>query len=144
MFVVYDRLVDHRQKLVLTRAVQSNSIRWEKGERIAGALASHLHDYTHGLHSDPTTTLVIVFSAFMHDVDHRGISNGRLIEEDEQMANLYKNKSIADQNSLDISWDLLMSDNYTALRACMFAREDDLKRFRQVIVNVVLATDIFD
>lgn len=36
-----------------------------------GALASHLHDYTHGINSDPMTLLAIVFSALIHDVDHK-------------------------------------------------------------------------
>lgn len=60
------------------------------------------------------------------------------------MALIYRNKSIAEQNSLDLSWNLLMSEQFTALRKCMFATDDELKRFRQVVVNVVLATDIFD
>jgi len=38
-------------------------------------LASHLHEYTHGINSDPVTKLAIVFSAVIHDVDHQGISN---------------------------------------------------------------------
>jgi 3'5'-cyclic nucleotide phosphodiesterase len=57
---------------------------------------------------------------------------------------MYRNKSIAEQNSLDIAWDILMSRDFDRLRACLFATEDDLLRFRQVIVNIVLATDIFD
>jgi hypothetical protein len=109
-----------------------------------GNVASHLCDYTHGINSDPLTLFAIIFSALIHDVDHRGVSNLQLAKEDEEMAALYQSKSIAEQNSLDIAWDLLMEPNYNELRSYLFLTEKDLMRFRQVIVNVVLATDIFD
>ena len=72
--------------------------------------------------------------------DHRGVSNTQLAAEDKELADKYNNKSIAEQHSLDISWELFMQPQYEALRSCMFASEADLKRFRQVLVNVVLAT----
>jgi hypothetical protein len=107
-------------------------------------IASILHDYTHGINSDPLTLLAIVFSALIHDTDHRGVSNVQLSKEEESMASLYKNKSVAEQNSLDIAWAVLMSEEFEELRAALFATRADLLRFRQGIVNIVLATDIFD
>lgn len=77
-------------------------------------------------------------------VDHRGVSNPQLAIEDEKLAKKYHNKSIAEQHSLDLAWDILMKPNFEALRSCLFANEAELMRFRQVLVNVVLATDIFD
>jgi hypothetical protein len=68
-----------------------------------GDLASKLHDYTHGINSDPLTVLAIVFSALIHDADHRGVSNAQLIVEQPEMAKLYRKKSIAEHNSLDCS-----------------------------------------
>jgi 3'5'-cyclic nucleotide phosphodiesterase len=109
-----------------------------------GNVASHLYDYTHGINSDPLTLFAITFSALIHDVDHRGVSNVQLAKEDEEMAAQYQNKSIAEQNSLDIAWDLLMEPEYDELRSYLFFTNKDMMRFRQVIVNVVLATDIFD
>jgi 3'5'-cyclic nucleotide phosphodiesterase len=106
--------------------------------------ASHLYDYTHGINSDPITILAIIFSAIIHDADHRGISNIQLMKEDEAMAARYRNKSIAEQNSLDLAWDYFMRDDFIDLRNCLFETMDELTRFRQVLVNVVLATDIFD
>ena len=32
-----------------------------------GEMASKLHNYTHGINSDPLTLLAIVFSALIHD-----------------------------------------------------------------------------
>ena len=110
----------------------------------ASKLASQLHDYTHGLTTDPMTPLAILFSALIHDVDHRGCSNSQLEKEEKKMAKTYKGKSTAEQNSLDISWGLFMSPMCKDLRASMFASQSELKRFRQLLVNVVLATDIFD
>lgn len=115
----------------------------EKARNNHGDFVSQLHHYTHGI-KDPLTLLAIVFSALIHDVDHRGISNVQLAKEDEQMASMYENKSIAEQNSLDLAWELLSSSEFVELRACLSADESELRHFRQVMVNVVLATDIFD
>ena len=68
----------------------------------------------------------------------------QLIEEQKEMADKYRNKSVAEQNSLDLSWELLMAEDFVNLRNCLFTTEAELMRFRQVLVNVVLATDIFD
>ncbi|CAB9517391.1 Receptor-type guanylate cyclase gcy [Seminavis robusta] len=107
-------------------------------------MAAKMHDYTHGINSDPLTLLAIVFSALIHDVDHRGVSNGQLVKENQEMFERYGNKSVAEQNSLDLAWDLLMGEQFEELRDCLFTNNKELYRFRQVIVNVVLATDIFD
>ena len=106
--------------------------------------ALELHDHTHGITSDPLTQFGIVLSALIHDVEHTGVSNGQLIEEDAVLAAKYKNKSVAEQNSVDVAWDILFQDNFSDLRSCIYADQDDLQRFRQIVVNSVLATDIFD
>jgi len=110
----------------------------------AAELAAQLHDYTHGINSDPVAAFAIVFSALIHDVDHRGVSNTQLGVEEEALKEKYQNKSIAEQNSLDLSWGLLMSEKFKDLKKYLFVTADELARFRQVVVNVVLATDIFD
>lgn len=74
-----------------------------------------------------------------------GVSNGQLVKEGVPIAEKYKNKSVAEQNSVDLAWDLLMDeDEYGALQQCIFPTDAEIKRFRQVVVNVVMATDIFD
>jgi hypothetical protein len=52
--------------------------------------------------------------------------------------------SVAEQNSIDLAWELLMQPNFKELRSCIFADQSEFDRFRQLVVNVVLATDIFD
>jgi hypothetical protein len=107
-------------------------------------LVAQLHAYTYGITSDPLATLAIIFSALIHDVDHRGIGNVQLGKEEPEIEECYRGKSLAEQNSLDLAWEILMLHKYSELRECMFANEEDVKHFRQVVVNVVLATDIFD
>ena len=103
-----------------------------------------LHEYTHGLTSDPLLLMAIILSSVIHDADHRGVSNMQLAKEEGDMASLYKNKSIAEQNSLDICWDLFMEPNFASLRQAMFVNRSEMLRFRQILVQMVLATDIFD
>ena len=100
--------------------------------------------YTKTITDDPLLQFAIVFAALVHDVDHCGVPNFTLVKESAHLAELYKNKSVAEQNSLDLAWDLLMSKNYRDLQRCIFGNQEELQRFRQLVVNVILATDIFD
>mmetsp|Transcript_20743 Transcript_20743/g.59114 ORF Transcript_20743/g.59114 Transcript_20743/m.59114 type:complete len:657 (-) Transcript_20743:76-2046(-) len=103
-----------------------------------------LHHYTHGITSDPLTQFAIIFSALIHDVDHEGVPNARLIEEKPHIGVLYQNRSVAEQNSVELAWELLMESKYEALQRCIYSTEAELRQFRQVVVNIVMATDIFD
>ena len=51
---------------------------------------------------------------------------------------------MAEQNSLDLTWDLLMEDRFKNIRNTFLTSDEEMRRFRAVLVNVVLATDIFD
>jgi 3'5'-cyclic nucleotide phosphodiesterase len=73
-----------------------------------------------------------------------GVPNGQLVKENAHIATLYQGKCVAEQNSIDLAWNLLMDPHYEALRECIYTNEDEFRRFRQLVVNVVLATDIFD
>lgn len=111
----------------------------------AESAALGLHDYSYGITSDPLTQFAVVFSALVHDVDHRGCSNVQLGKEQPALAEHYQNKSTAEQNSVDLAWELLMKDSFGALRHCIYGDSmEDRRRFRQIVVAVILATDIFD
>jgi hypothetical protein len=88
--------------------------------------------------------VVAIPTIVIHDVDHPGVSNQQLIKEKDEMAAMYDGKSVAEQNSVDVAWDLLMDPIYSELRQCIWNNMDELKRFRKLIVNSVMATDIFD
>jgi hypothetical protein len=106
--------------------------------------ASMLHNHTNGITSDPLTQFACVFSALIHDVDHPGIPNSQLVKENGRMVSHYKGQSVAEQNSVDLAWQLLMHDRYSDLRAVIYKDDIEMKRFRQLVVNSVMATDIMD
>jgi class 3 adenylate cyclase len=103
-----------------------------------------LHDHTYGITSDPLTWFACVFSALIHDVDHSGAPNSQLVKEKAPIAVLYNGKAVAEQNSFDIAWDLLMDPTYEDLRKVLYCNKTEFKRFRQLVVNSVMATDIVD
>jgi hypothetical protein len=107
-------------------------------------IATHLHNHTYGITSDPLTQFAVVLSALIHAVDHRGISNEDLAKEEPDAVAQYKGKSITEQRSLDKAWKKLMEPQFENLRRCIYADKAEKKRFRQVVVNAVLATDIDD
>lgn len=107
-------------------------------------LAATMHDHTYGITSDPITAFACALSALVHDVDHRGVTNMMLINEDPKLAAAYNNRSVAEQNSFDLAWDLLMDDAFAALRGVLYSNQEEFVRFRQLMVNVVMATDIMD
>ena len=93
---------------------------------------------------DPLTQFAVAFSAIIHDVDHKGVPNMQLVKEQSAEAKRYRYQSVAEQNSVDIAWWVLMEPEFRDLRACIFSTEEELTRFRQVVVNTVMATDIVD
>ncbi|GAX23519.1 hypothetical protein FisN_14Hh306 [Fistulifera solaris] len=103
-----------------------------------------LHDHTYGITSDPLTHFAAVFAALIHDVDHQGVTNATLVDENNPLATVYNNKSVAEQNSVDIAWSLLMDDAFIDFRNCIYTTPAEYRHFRQLIVNLVMATDIMD
>ena len=107
-------------------------------------IAATLHDHTYGITSDPLTQFSCVLSALIHDVDHPGVPNVQLVKEDTALAKQYNGKSPAEQHSVDMAWSLLMQDQFSDLRATIYQTDTELMRFRQLLVNSVMATDIAD
>ena len=103
-----------------------------------------LHDHTYGLTSDPLVHFAVVFSALIHDAEHPGVPNATLLKENDALARQYKGQSMAEQRSVDVAWNLLQNDEYIDLRRAIYSTEDELTRFRQLLVNTVMATDIAD
>ena len=116
----------------------------DESEMSQEATDQRLHDFSYGLRSDPLAQFGVVFSALIHDVDHPGVTNAELIKEDAKVAQTYNGKCISEQNSVDLAWYLFMDERYSELRGAIYHDETDLRRFRQLIVNAVIATDIAD
>jgi hypothetical protein len=110
----------------------------------AAELLSALHDYSYGINSDPLTQFSCVFAALIHDLDHQGVPNTQLVQEGSLLAVRYQNKSVAEQNSVDLAWAVFMRSEFSQLRDAVCSTADEVKRFRQLVVNSVMATDIMD
>ena len=106
--------------------------------------AEKLHDHAYGITSDPLTQFACVFSALIHDVDHPGVPNSQLVKENSPLAQTYRGKSIAEQNSVDVAWDILTRPSYSPLYQAICPTQAESIRFRQLVVNSVMATDIMD
>ena len=103
-----------------------------------------LHNATFGISSDPLTHFAIVFAALIHDVDHTGLPNAQLIKDESEVAVKFDNKSVAEQNSTHLGWEMLMDPRFERLRKCIYQTNVERKRFRQLVINSVMATDIAD
>lgn len=86
----------------------------------------------------------VVKAAIVHDVEHPGVSNSQLVVEGSALAQAYEFKSIAEQRSLDVTWVLLNDDNFADLRRAICPTPAEAKRFRQLVTNLVLSTDLLD
>ena len=60
------------------------------------------------------------------------------------LATLYNNRSVAEQNSVDLSWNLLQDSSFVDLQNAVYSTPEEKLRFRQLVVNGVMATDIAD
>jgi hypothetical protein len=80
----------------------------------------------------------------VHDLDHPGVPNAVLVKEGADIAHIYHNKCVAEQHSINVAWGLLFEPRYEELRRCIYSTEAELLRFRQLVVNAVMATDIMD
>eukprot|EP00523_Entomoneis_sp_CCMP467_P017961 CAMPEP_0168810014 /NCGR_PEP_ID=MMETSP0726-20121227/3381_1 /TAXON_ID=265536 /ORGANISM="Amphiprora sp., Strain CCMP467" /LENGTH=1234 /DNA_ID=CAMNT_0008862013 /DNA_START=54 /DNA_END=3758 /DNA_ORIENTATION=+ len=103
-------------------------------------MASTVHDQC----CDPLIQFSCVFAALIHDVDHQGVPNTQLFVENSPLVGAYNAKSMAEQNSVDIAWGLLMEHDFDDLRSAICATSLEMTRFRQLVVNSVMATDIMD
>lgn len=97
---------------------------------------------TFGFRDDPLMQLAMIFSAIIHDVDHRGIPNRQLALEDEELAIKFNDQSIAENESLFIGFSTLLKPKYGKFRNLIFPERTDYRRFRGACVNLVLTTDI--
>lgn len=109
-----------------------------------GSLANSQHNVTFGITSDPLIRFACTFAALVHDVDHPGVPNAQLIKENAKLAILYDSRSIAEQNSFDLAWNLFMDERFATFRQALCPTMEDLVRFRQWVLNCVMATDILD
>lgn len=103
-----------------------------------------LHEASYGIASDPLAQWSLCLAALVHDVDHQGISNDQLMKERPSLAKEYNHTSVAEKVSFDLAWSLLMEDRFSSLRQAIYCSTKEHRRFRQLMANAVLATDVID
>jgi len=97
------------------------------------------------LHDDYLTHFALVFSALVHDVGHKGIPNLILVNLKDELAKTYNNTSIAEKNSLKISFDILNEDCYSHLRRKLFGSDNEhFAKFQDIARTAILCTDVFN
>ena len=87
----------------------------------------------YGITSDPLIQFACVYSALIHGVCHPGVPNMQLVEENAELARVYKGKCITEQNAVDVAWNLLLQEHFSELRATICATEAEMSRFRQLV-----------
>jgi hypothetical protein len=102
---------------LLQRVVSPTEIEYDDNHE---SVASEAHKYTYGITSDPLTQFAVVICALIHDLDHTGCANQILVKENAPVATHYKGKSVAEQNSIDLAWELLMQPGLQGTIASMF------------------------
>ena len=117
---------------LLTRIVTTDSMNFH----VTGS------PYANQIDSDPLLKLAVIFSALVHDVDHSGVPNEQLVRENPELAAMCVGASVAEQNSIEIAWELLMDPCYADLQRYIFSSKSELLRFRQIVVNLIMATDM--
>ena len=100
-----------------------------------------LNDHSYGITNDPLTHFAVAFCGLIHDADHPGVPNTQLLKEDPILGARFEERSIAEQNSLKQCFDLITRNEYSKLRGILFGSNEDQNRFRQLVVNTVMATE---
>lgn len=136
---------DHASHVVMSantlmkRVVEPDDIDFSKPDA-----EGKMHQSTYGISSDPLMRFTAMFSSLIHDCDHTGLTNQELKQTDAPVSQKYQHKSSAEQNSIVKAWDILCESRFTALRACIYTNTAELHRFRQLLVNAVISTDLAD
>jgi len=112
--------------------------------RIENPLEGSQQNVLMELASHPVTQFSSVLAALIHDVVHPGVPNFVLVNENDPLVAKYTNKSVAEQQSFNVAWNLLMKPEYEELRSCIYTNEDEFACFRSVMIQLVGATDIMD
>jgi 3'5'-cyclic nucleotide phosphodiesterase len=128
---------------LLSRIVDPSSLSAKK-EAGGSEQAMMLHEQSFGIASDPLTHFSCVFAALIHDIGHPGVPNAQLVQEQNELATQYDGKCINEQHSINVAWNLLFQKEYAMLRHTIYETDGELLRFRQIVVNTILATDFFD
>ena len=95
-----------------------------------------------GLRYNPLALFSMVFAALCHDVEHMGVGNRVLSSEDNPLAVMYNDQSIAENRSLYVAFDEFLCPEYQHFRKVLCPQTEDYHNLRKFTINLVLGTDI--
>lgn len=109
-----------------------------------GLKRSKLHrSFRQHVYSDMFSKFAFVFSAIIHDVDHQGVPNTRLVLEDDPIVKQHGNSSTAEKHSISVAFHTLLNGSeFDVLRSVIFESSDDHFQLQRIVTNVVVSTDI--
>ncbi|KAL7429820.1 hypothetical protein ACHAXM_001958 [Skeletonema potamos] len=103
----------------------------------SAAADQHSHTY-----SDTFAKFAFVFASFIHDVDHQGVPNARLVAENDPICNIYGRISVAEKHSIKVAFRTLNESDYDEFRSTVYETNEDKLRLHRIIHSLVLSTDI--
>jgi hypothetical protein len=118
-------------------ASSSSSQHRAASSRSHAADDQHSHNY-----SDTFAKFAFVFASFIHDVDHQGVPNARLVAEDDPICNTYGRISVAEKHSIKVAFRTLNESDYDEFRSTIYGTNEDKLRLHRIIHSLVLSTDI--
>ena len=138
------KLIDDHKPELVTSFCDFEGSRSINVDQFVGFLGLESLPSENGLSRNPLAQLVIILACLVHDVDHPGVSNAQSVVEKSHLAVLYKEKSVAEQNSIDLAWTLFADVRFAELRDSICPTPVHLDRFYKLFVKSLLATDISD
>ena len=94
------------------------------------------------IHPDVFSKFAFAFAAFIHDVDHQGVPNTRLVLENDPIVEQHGNLSVAEKHSIKVAFRTLSESDFGVFRSVIFESQDDHFQLHRIVTNVVLSTDI--
>ena len=82
---------------------------------------------------------IIMVSAVIHDVDHRGVSNTYLINSKSKLAAQYNDQSVLENHHLQTTFAIMKDPSYNIMAKWT---EGEKKKGRTEMIRMVLATDM--
>ena len=98
---------------------------------------------SYGIQSSAMMQFAFIFAALIHDVQHLGVTNYALTEEEHELAILYSDQSMLEQQSLTVAFREFLKPCYSNLRTLLFSPDysANYNKFRRLAVDLVLCTD---
>lgn len=101
-----------------------------------------LRSFRQHVYSDIFSKFAFVFAAIIHDVDHQGVPNTRLVLENDPLVEHHGKSSVAEKHSIEVAFRTLSESDFDVFRSVIFESPADQFQMQCIVTNVVISTDI--